>query len=768
VGLPALIKTAVRKVVAEIGETIEGIEVRPGSDNGSQDIIIATSATEMVRRAAHLAIDLINTFMAPHEGIESLARIQVDLNSLHHLAVSRRSTQTQAAILATAAERDIPFIRFDRWPYLAEDQEVPVDRRGQMQLGQGIYGQRIRETASDRVPEHVYALLDDRHLMHQALREAGLPVPLRDLEFPNINGVGRARRSAQRLGFPVVLKPRFSARGVAVSLDIGDEAQLMRAYQLARHQGRQVVIERMLSGAAYRLLVIGKEAIAACELAKEDGLSSPQTERPVPLDEIDVDLRAMAVRAASCFGLAVAGVDLVTADLALPLDQGQGAIIRVDPAPDLDLHRIPGETLPLTVARQFLAHLFPEGSPSRIPIAAITGTDGKTTTCRMAARVLAASGQRVGLACSDGVYVGKERMREGVYSGISGALQLFADQRVEMAVLEVSRGGLVKLGLGFDRAWVGGCTNVAADHIGLEGIDTVPGMARLKATILAHTEGLAIVNADDPLSLAMLAITPARRRCLISLSPREDLLAAHLAAGGIAFTLGDEAQGSPIVLHKGNERHVVIRARDIPATWQGLARHNIQNAMFATAIGVGMGIGLDQIRAGLASFASTLDDSPGRINRYDRLPFKVILNKSSTATSVQALCDLVDRLIGHPRKILAFHGVGDRRDQDLLALAQRVAASFDRFICFDFEEPRGRQAGEVPCLLARFLAGEGVADDQITLVRDKRPAIELALASAQAGDLVVIMAAKGFGTIFQWLEEYCPASEGVTPSDQKG
>jgi len=766
-GLPALMEKAIRWMVAEIEETLDGIEIQPGADTTCLDIILDTSATEMVRRAAHLAIDFINALMAPHEGMESLARLQDELDALNRVAASRRPTKTQAAILAIAAERDIPVIRFDRWPFLSEDQDVPVDRRGVMQLGQGIYGQRIRETASARVPEQIYELLADRHLMHQALREAGLPVPLRDLESSNINGEGRARRGAQRLGFPVVLKPRFSARGVAVTLNISDEEQLSQAYQLARPQSRQVVIEPMVPGATYRLLVIGQDVIAACELAKKKGLSSPQTHRPVPLDHLDVDLRAMAVRAASCFGLAVAGVDLVTVDPSVPLRPGWGAIVRVDPAPDLDLHRAPGETLPFTVARHFLAHLFPQGSPSRIPIAAITGTDGKTTTCRMAARVLTTRGQRVGLACSDGVYVGTERIREGVFSGISGALQLFTDQRVEMAVLEVSRGTLVKKGLGFDRARVGGCTNVAADHIGLEGIETVAAMARLKARILAHTEGLAIVNADDPLSLAMLEITPARRRCLISLSPAEDLLAAHLAAGGIAVTLGDEAQGLPIILHEGTERHIVISARDIPATWQGLARHNIQNAMFATAIGLGMGIGLEQIHVGLASFAPALEDSPGRLNCYDLLPFRVILNKSTTATSAKALCDLVDRLTGHPCKILAFHGVGDRRDQDLRALARRVAASFDRFICFDFEDLRGRQAGEVPRLLAQFLVDEGVAEAHIAIIQEERPAIELALASAQADDLVVIMAMRGFRDIFQWMEEYRRANEGVTPSDSE-
>ena len=768
-GLPALIETAIRQMVAEIGESLDGIDIRPGSDADGLDIIIQTSATEMVRRAANLALELINALTAWHEKSRSLARIQEDLNSLCHQAASRRPTKTQAAILAIAAERDIPVIRFDRWPYLTEDQDFPVDRRGVMQLGQGIYGQRIRETASARVPGHIYEQLGDRQLMHQALHEAGLAVPLRDLEFPNINGVGRARRGALRLGFPVVLKPRFSARGIAVTLDIGDEAQLGQAYRLARLQGRQVVIEPMVPGATYRLLVIGKEVIAACESAQHKGLSSPQIQRPVPLDRLDDELKAMAVWAAGCFGLTVAGIDLVTADPSVPLRPGQGAIVRVDPAPDLEFHRAPGESLPLTVARHFLAHLFPPGSPSRIPIAAITGTDGKTTTCRMAARVLGAGGQRVvGLACSDGVYVGSERIREGVFSGIGGALQLFTDQRVEMAVLEVSRGGLVKWGLGFDRARVGGCTNVAADHIGLEGIESVAAMARLKATILAHTEGLAIVNADDPLSLAMLAITPARQHGLISLYPKEDLLAAHLAAGGIAVTLGDEAQGFPIVLHEGTERHGVISARDIPATWQGLARHNIQNAMFATAIAVGMNIGIAEIRAGLASFAPTLDDSPGRINRYDRLPFRVILNKSSTATSAKALCDLVDRLTGHPRKILAFHGVGDRRDQDLRALARRVAASFDHFICFDFEELRGRQAGEVPRLLGQFLADEGVSDAHIAILQEKRPAIELALTTAQAGDLVVIMAAKGFRDIFHWLDEYNPATLGITPIGKAG
>lgn len=754
-GVIAMMETAVRQAAVMVGEPVSSIEVIPGHAPNSIEMVIRCADTEILRRAGIWAVKCLN-FLPELSVItyEQIKNFQNDLAELRRFASSRRATPTEAAVLAAAAEREIPVIRFDRWPFAPDDAPVPSERKGLVQLGIGIHGRRLRGSATAAVPPQTHELLDDRRQAHAALRDGGIPVPERDNEFPNVNTARRAVRSARRLGFPVVLKPQCSPRGLGVSINLSSDEAVVSACHAASRYDRHLVIERQIPGELYHLLVVGGEVVAARR-------KSPEPAAAIAVDSVNLGaaLKATARRAAECFGLDVAGVDIVTPDPPGSPGTSGHAVIRVDPAPDLALHLTGEESIPLTAARRFLARLFPDGAPTRIPVAAVTGTNGKTTTCRMAARIFETAGYTTGLACSDGVYIGGDLINPGVFSGISGALQVFKDPRVELAVLEVSRGTLTRKGLGFDQATVGTCTNVDADHIGLDGIETVAAMARLKRVVVQRATKLAIVNAKDPLCLEMLPHTNAKRTCLVSTDAAREEVISNLAAGGLAVVLGAGAQGPLIEVRDGSVTKPVIPVSDIPATWDGAALHNIENAMFATAIAVGLGVEPDVIRRALASFEASLADSPGRINRYEELPFDVIVDKSATAPAYRALCDFVDRLPPHHCRFLVFHGVGDRRDSDLRAIAKRAAQSFDRYVCYDFEELRGRPAGEVPALLESALREQGVTPDRITLCTSKKEAIFQALGAAKAGDLVVIGAGfKAYNKIFDWLDDFASSS----------
>lgn len=759
--LRALVVAAAEAVGRAVGESLSFKACGGEVDGGGMELIVQGRDAELGRRASLLAVETVAWLLARPAA----------LAALKSFAGERRPSLSEGAILAVAEERKIPVVRLDRWPFVAKDSEVPPEQQGRLLLGQGHYQQRLAGTATAAVLARTEPVLGSRALSAAALRRAGIPVPEGDPEFSNFNNARRAVRSAQRIGYPVVLKPLSSRIGQGVSVDLTSDQAVVAAYEAASRYDQHVIVERHIPGDTYRLLIIGGEVIAACRRRPRSEVESPPSPTAIDFGRLGEAVRATALAAAECFDLQVAGVDVVTPNPGVPLEAVGGAVIRLDPAPDLGLHLLDGERLPLSVARRFITHLFPEGNPTRIPIAAITGTAGKTTTSRMVARILEVGGYQVGLACTDGVYVGRELIARGTFSGISGALRLFSDSRVKVAVLETSRGTLVKRGLGFDHPNVGACTKVEADHIGLDGIESLDDMARLKRVVVERATEMAVLNAEDPLCLAMLPYITAKRTALVSTDPDCPAVLSHIAAGGVAVVLDSSGNVPSISRWEGAHQDLLMPINEIPATWSGAARHNVQNALFATAIAMGLGVGPADIRQGLASFHAS--DSPKRVNLYDKLPFQVILDQAATVPGYRALCDFTDQLPVEGHRVLVFYGIGDRRDQDLRDIGQRVSRSFDTFICFDpAHYRRGRQDGEIPSLLSSALLEEGVQGQQISVCGEAQEGVKRALSTAAAGDLVVIVVPGSVEDVIGWLDQHqpsrapeCPASPG---EDERG
>ncbi|MEM1116635.1 MAG: cyanophycin synthetase [Bacteroidota bacterium] len=460
-------------------------------------------------------------------------------------------------------------------------------------------------------------------------------------------------------------------------------------------------------------------------------------------DVVHPDNRDMAVRAVRAVGLDVGGVDFLSDDVTQSWRDVGGAIVEVNAAPGFRMHVAPSEGTPRDVAGPVMDMLFSLGSNARIPIAAITGTNGKTTTSRMVAHVLQMAGVVPGMTSTDGVFVDGRLTVKGDMTGPMGARTVLRDPSVEAAVLEVARGGMVRAGLGFRTCDVSACLNVSADHLGQGRIDTLDQLAEIKRIPIEVATDTVVLNADDSRVLAMAEHTEADNICYVTMDAEHELVRAHVREGGRAVVLERGVAGEMITIHDGGRHLPLLWTHLVPATIEGKATHNVQNAMFAAAVCYALGNGpmqlsLDQIRHGLRTFSTSFYEAPGRLNVFDEHPFKVILDYAHNPAAVRAMADLVGRLEVKGRKILALAAPGDRRDEDIEAMARAASGAFDHFVCKRDDRLRGRDPEEIPAMLRSTLLGEGVAEEAVDVIPDEAEAVDYALSLATDGDLLVV------------------------------
>ncbi|MCH8960948.1 MAG: cyanophycin synthetase, partial [Bacteroidetes bacterium] len=327
---------------------------------------------------------------------------------------------------------------------------------------------------------------------------------------------------------------------------------------------------------------------------------------------------------------------------------------------------------------------------------------------------------------------------KGDMTGPTSAQMVLRDPSVDCAVMETARGGLLRSGMGYTRCDVGACLNIAADHLGLKGIDTLEQLAEVKRVIVEVATDTAVLNADDVHCLEMADYTQAEHLCYVTMNPGHDLVREHIRAGGRAVVLEKGINGEMITFYDNGAHIPVLWTHLIPATLEGKAMHNVQNAMFAAAIAYSLGKSLEDIRHGLRTFDTTFFQAPGRMNFFDEHPFKVLLDFAHNPAAVQMICRLVDRLDVEGRRIGVLAAPGDRRDEDIREIAQVAAGHFDHYFCKADDRRRGRGYDEVPQMLRQTLLDNGVSDDQVEVIPDEVEAVDAALHAAHPGDLVVI------------------------------
>ncbi len=762
------------------------IEGRPGFYN----MVFQYKDAAVGREASELALNLVHSLLPadlkPKSGPDDDWDFAAVRDRFIRYAQRREFGPSTASLVKAAEERDIPWLRLNRYSLV--------------QFGHGRFQQRIQATTTGRTSNIAVDLAGDKEETNGILRDLGLPVP-KQIMVRDKNGAVRAAHRIGFPVVLKPLDGNHG-RGVAINLrtDEDVEAGFEKASEHGRtvivegfidgFDHRLLVIDGELVAAAKRVpghvvgdgkqtieqLVdkvnedprrgVGHEKVltrlefdhqAERLLAKlgYDKNTVPEEDEEIYLrstanlstggtaidvtDVIHPDNREMAIRAIKAIGLDIGGVDFLTRDITESYRDAGGGICEVNAGPGFRMHVAPSEGTPRDVAGPVIDMLFPPDSPSRIPIAAVTGTNGKTTTSRMLAHVLKMAGRTVGLTSTDGVYIDGNLSVPGDMTGPVSAHMILRDPSVDAAVMETARGGMLRSGLGFQTCNVAACLNISADHLGLRGIDTLEQLAEVKRVPIEIATDAAVLNADDPHCLQMADYTDAAKLSYVTMNPAHALVKQHIRAGGQAFVLEQGMNGHLISIYDNEAHTPLLWTHLIPATIEGRALHNVQNAMFAAALAYNLGISLEDIRQGLRTFDSSFFQAPGRMNIYDEHPFRVILDYAHNPAAVAAMCGLVDRFDAEGRKVVVLAAPGDRRDEDIREIASIASGHFDHFICRCDDGRRGRGEDEVAVMLKNKLLEEGVAADRIEVIPDEQEAVTRALETAESGDLVLVL-----------------------------
>lgn len=396
--------------------------------------------------------------------------------------------------------------------------------------------------------------------------------------------------------------------------------------------------------------------------------------------------------------------------------------------------------------------MIPDGTV-KIPIIAITGTNGKTTTSRLIASILRQSGKKVGLTSSAGVFIDAEKVLEGDYSGPSGAHRVLSDDSVDVAVLETARGGMLLRGLGFERSDVSVVTNVSADHLGLHGIHTIEGLAEVKRLVPQSTrpEGFAVLNADDPLVLAMRDHIEARP-FLVTRQPMSETVRSHVVDGGWALTVED---GQLQWRHDG-EIDGLTALSEIPVTFGGRAQHMVENSLCAAAACLALGLGIDQVRSGLAGFRSSSRDNHGRLNVYSLNGGTVVIDFAHNEAGLERLLEFGRQWVGPDGRLVAIIGTaGDREDSVFRGLGRMAADRADRVVRKDSTRYlRGRRPGEMPALMREGIEQAAQVDIDDDEAPSEREACLRAFEDVGEGDAVAVMCIEDYDFLLGYLDEH--------------
>ena len=745
--------------------------------------------------AGRLAIRLLMHLLPDH--VKKLTDYDYDaefdfaaeLKSFVLSAQRREFGPSTGSLVKAAEERDIPWIR--------------LNNNSLVQFGHGKFQQRIQATITSQTKHIAVEISCDKEDTHNMLSDLGLPVPQQRLVYSPNEAIRAARRIGYPVvvkpldgnhgrGVSINLtedaqievafheaKAQSKSRGILVEQYITgmDHRMLVVNGELVAVAKRvpghvvgdgkhtiaqlvEIVNQDPRRGIGHEKVLTNLELDNQAERLMADAGHTAETVLPAgevfylrstanlstggtAIDMTDVchpDNKDMAERTIKAVGLDVGGVDFLSSDITKSYKDVGGAIVEVNAAPGFRMHVAPSEGKPRDVSGKVMDMLFPPGTQSRIPIGAITGTNGKTTTSRMLAHIMKSSGKIVGMTSTDGVYVDGKLTVKGDMTGPASAQMVLRDPSVDFAVMETARGGLVRSGLGYQRCDVSACLNVASDHLGMGGINTLEELAVVKRVVVETATDTVVLNADDMHCLRMADFCHATHICYVTMNSDHPLVKEHIRAGGRAVVLEKAMNGDMITIYAKGLHMPVLWSHLIPATLEGKALYNVQNAMFACAMAYAFGLDLDNIRHGLRTFDSSFFQAPGRTNVYDEHPFKVILDYGHNPAAIAAMGDLVDRLDVHGRRIAVAAMPGDRRDEDIVDGAKALAGHFDHYFLKPDDDRRGRGEMEVPNMLRDVLLQHGVSDSQITLVGSEVEAIDRGLETAQPGDLLVVFA----------------------------
>jgi cyanophycin synthetase len=721
------------------------------------------------------AVDLVEAVIAdrPCDLDASIAQLK-DLREKDMLGPSTGS------IVEEARRRGIPTQRLN-------DENL-------IQLGYGAKQRRIQATMTDRTSALGVEIADEKFRTKRLLAQNGIPTPAGSVQTSLEEAVGFAdeigypvavkpdvgnhgRGITSRVSNPLELESAFaSAAAICASVivekslnghdfralvidgklvaaarrepahvigdgssSIGELIEMINS-DPRRGMGHERVLTRInVDSMTERLLSQGGFAMfdvlpggQRLNLKSTANLSTGGTATDVT-EEVHEDVRLMCERISRLVGMDCLGIDIVATSLDLPLDPHSSGVVEVNAAPGFRMHLEPTEGRPRDVAAPFVEMLFPSDQNHEVPIVAVTGTNGKTTTSRLISHALKYEGKTVGFAGTTGVEIDGVEILSGDYSGPDGAAVVLREPTIDHAVLEVARGGIVRRGLGFDDCDIGVLLNVGEDHIGNDGVEDVDELALVKATVIeaVRENGVSVLNADDPIVVGLRDL--ARGEIIyFSLDPTNETVVAHLESGGVAVLVD---RGEVVIRSPMPPIHV-LPVVDAPITLRGVATFNVANVLAAVAALHGLGTPVDKIRTGISTFHSSATQNPGRMNMIDFVTFKVIVDYGHNVPAVRAMGNALPHLTSG-RKIVVAHGTGNRLDESIRSFGSALAEVYDYIILAEVD-PRNRVDGESPALVRSGAVERGHPEANIEIVMDELKAIDRAFEIVRPGDLIVV------------------------------
>ncbi len=750
-------------------------KARETSEEGVYRVVVRYKEEPLARAALHVARDLLLALYAgrPFD-------LEPELRRLKEIAEDVRLGPSTAAIVGAAEARGIPTRRLSSGSLFA--------------LGHGARQHRIWTAETDATSAVAESIAQDKDLTKQLLRGAGVPVP----DGRIVVDPADAWAAAEEIGVPVVVKPRDANHGRGVCVNLTTAEQVSAAFLSAVREGSGVMVERYAPGNEHRLLVVGDRLIAAARgdearvigdglksirvLVEEqlnsdprrgDSHNSPlapiefddptllmlQSQQVGPddvppaaasiliqrngnlridcTDEVHPSVAAHVVMAARIVGLDIAGVDVVAQDIGAPLEEQGGVVVEVNASPGLHAHLMPGVGTPRPVGEAIIDSLFPAGETGRIPIVCVTGTNGKSVVTRLTTHLLGAKLQAIGTAWSDGVTIGERSIERGDCAGPRSARRVLLHPDTELAVFEAGRGGILREGLGFDKCDVAVVTNIGSgDHLGLSSVENVEQMFTVKRcpvdVVMPH--GASVLNAEDPLVADMARLSDGAV-VFFARDPGNAVLRAHLAEGKRAIYVRE----GMIVSAQGASETPVASLQEVPLTIGGRVPFQTLNVLAAVAAAESLGVGVGEIRERLKSFHPA--SVPGRFEPIEGWPGVVILDDAHNLSAIEGLVEGCSAFESRHRSIV-FSGGTDRRDEDLLAQARLVGASFDRVYLYEDSSVDGRPEGELTALLRRGIA-ESARSPEVVEIAHQDVAVSTALERIRPGDLLVIQTEDG-------------------------
>lgn len=663
---------------------------------------------------------------------------------------------------------------------------------GLYQIGYGKQGRIIEATIGNNTSCISADIASDKILTKELLRAQNIPVA----KGSKIYNIVKMLKDAEKIGYPVAIKPRFGSKGKGVALNIKNDNELIRAYNKIKNYHSDLMIEEYVEGNDYRVCVVNYEVIAVAlrepPFIVGDGINnirnlirmlneSPNRgydhEKPLTKVKIDDELiknlnennmdlltvldngekvflrrnanlstggvaidytdkiseenKDICIRAAKAIGLDICGVDIKTWDIGKSLHE-YGIIMEINAAPGIRMHHFPYKGKTRDVGEAILKLQY-NGAPSNIPVVSITGTNGKTTTTKLISHILKAMGYVVGMTSTEGTYVNGKCIDYGDNSGYYSAKSILLNKDVEVAVLETARGGMIRNGLAYDLADVSVITNITEDHIGLDGINSMEELSKVKALVgeAVKKDGYTIINADDEWSREILDRIKVRK-ILFAKNRENELVKSHINAGGIGIYIKDNF----LCVENECRLYKVIDIRNIPITLNGALEFNVENIMAACGALVGLGIDYCMISRGLKTFELDEECNSGRFNIYDVNRVKVILDYGHNIEGYKAVLKSLKNL--KYKRVLGVVGMpGDRSDTMAINIGKICSEYMDKIYIKEDIDKRGRQRGEIANLIERGVY-ESLNNKFSKIILDEREAFKEAMKNAVEGDIVIV------------------------------